>query len=245
MSCRDLVSYQAYLQSKYFPRSEYQNIIANLAIYSDNRAPLSNTVFPKALEIDYIRFYENATCEGVKTISNRADANMSSSNYNYILGTEVYLQDSVDIFSGEQLALIAEANITISPGVSISTRSDFIARASPTDCSARRGGRQSVQDITSLENSKGNYLGALDEAIRDVEVYPNPTIHSIFIQTPTHNAPEGVSIFNAYGQKVVSARLVNGFATVDMSHLPKGVYLLYFIQEDGQFTNGFRRIVKL
>lgn len=66
-----------------------------------------------------------------------------------------------------------------------------------------------------------------DLIIKDVFIYPNPTNHSISINTAF--AESSVAIFDLKGEQVINIQnYVNG-EKIDVSGLPKGVYLIRIV----------------
>ncbi|MFC2115860.1 T9SS type A sorting domain-containing protein [Bacteroidota bacterium] len=55
-------------------------------------------------------------------------------------------------------------------------------------------------------------------------VHPNPA--NRFIQVDTDHFPEELSIYNLFGQKVISGQILSGSKRVDVSQLPAGMYIL-------------------
>ena len=57
-----------------------------------------------------------------------------------------------------------------------------------------------------------------------LSIYPNPATNNITIQSSTELG--AISIYNALGQKVIEARAKSQEASIDISHLPAGIYTL-------------------
>ncbi|HHS95786.1 MAG TPA: T9SS type A sorting domain-containing protein, partial [Phaeodactylibacter sp.] len=58
---------------------------------------------------------------------------------------------------------------------------------------------------------------------QSLHVYPNPVHHTLTIQS---SATQSIQLYNAYGIFIKTINLSEGQNTVDLSHLPQGLYLL-------------------
>ena len=56
----------------------------------------------------------------------------------------------------------------------------------------------------------------------EIRIYPNPASTTIYIESDGGN----VELFDIMGRRVMSTKINEGTDTVDISHLPQGVYLL-------------------
>lgn len=66
-------------------------------------------------------------------------------------------------------------------------------------------------------------------------LYPNPASGRVTLDMPDmHHADVG--IFSIDGRQVYAATLQNGNHTIDISHLPKGLYVVRLTHDQGQFT---------
>lgn len=97
--------------------------------------------------------------------------------------------------------------------------------------SIKAGGTFAVLDATTL---------GIDNIVTEhrIAVYPNPAkdiLHLVVNSTAT------ATFYNAIGQPVGSANLIQGDNTVNIDYLPAGVY---FIQLSGEQVNGSSRFVK-
>lgn len=85
-------------------------------------------------------------------------------------------------------------------------------------------------DMGIFKTSNGGKVVSIDENSKQsgFNIYPNPTSDRIFL-APFEENTVAISIYNQVGQKVLHAEVKN---EVDVSHLPKGLYILV-ISEDG------------
>lgn len=66
-------------------------------------------------------------------------------------------------------------------------------------------------------------------------VYPNPTYGNLTIQVPEEEKINTISIFSVQGKLIKSEK--TGNPNIDISELPKGIYILSGVFEDGTFIN--------
>ncbi len=78
------------------------------------------------------------------------------------------------------------------------------------------------------------------------EVYPNPTSNLLFIENQCFDgqSPSKINLFDATGKLLISTQpsLNNGLISIDISDLPKGLYLLHIENKDGELFQS--KIVK-
>ena len=76
------------------------------------------------------------------------------------------------------------------------------------------------------------YFGA-----RALQIYPNPTHEAVSLQTlETENTLE-TAVFDLLGREVLHQSIPNG-ATLDVSRLPKGLYLIQAMGDSGKRYTG-------
>ena len=82
------------------------------------------------------------------------------------------------------------------------------------------------------------------EAVKGTNVYPNPANSLINIESD--NSMKNISIYNQLGAKVAeknfAGNLYSPKAMMDISNLPKGIYVVRIIGDDGSFSR--KKIVK-
>ena len=78
--------------------------------------------------------------------------------------------------------------------------------------------------------------GVNNVAVSEIKVYPNPATDEIFVE----NLQDGnISILNISGSVVLNQNITNNKTTVNISHLPAGMYLLKTVSKDGVSTRKF------
>ena len=98
----------------------------------------------------------------------------------------------------------------------------------------RISGNSGVADTTSGDNQVMNFMiprNSLATGIKDIEdisfeVYPNPAVNEINISVEGNTHIDVVNIFNQMGQKVLGQEENNLKSTIDISMLPKGIYII-------------------
>ena len=74
-----------------------------------------------------------------------------------------------------------------------------------------------------------------NKAGANIQIFPNPT--SEFL-TVSSSQPGTLRVLNISGQQVITTK-VTGIATLDVSHLPQGVYMVILEQQDKATTGRF------
>ncbi|WP_108869645.1 carbohydrate-binding protein [Aquimarina aquimarini] len=97
----------------------------------------------------------------------------------------------------------------------------------------------SIKAQTSKTNDTKNSLTNTNTFLEELSIYPNPFTNSIQFNTNLKNTK--VIILNALGHKMMTPKINQAENTMDLSHLPKGLYLLT-IEKDGIKIT--KRIVK-
>jgi hypothetical protein len=67
-------------------------------------------------------------------------------------------------------------------------------------------------------------VGQLEQTQGEILIYPNPASTSLILE-PTTNEPQQFRIYTTSGQLVLNQR-IQSRSTIDVSHLPEGLYLL-------------------
>jgi hypothetical protein len=93
-----------------------------------------------------------------------------------------------------------------------------------------------------VESSPSNkvYYGSYGiESISEdtMEVFPNPANETVTVTAPGLNS---VVLYNALGQEVLSAMAVDGLCNLNLTGLPKGIYL---IKADTSLGNGIQKLI--
>ncbi len=77
--------------------------------------------------------------------------------------------------------------------------------------------------ILKTTDGGGTWLKA-NNLINNTSIYPNPSSNSITIDTKS-NTKQTFEIVNQYGQ-TMNSYIINSKTTIDISHFPKGIYIL-------------------
>jgi len=114
-------------------------------------------------------------------------------------------------------------------------------------------GKTYIWEITTLTNSTGesavvevsatNECTDIDEVnvIEKVKFYPNPTDEKLQVMS-YESRIENIDVFDVFGQKIMTDTFLRHAITINISHLPVGVYFVRITTEKGIIT---KKIVKL
>tara|TARA_B110000285_G_scaffold230103_1_gene296081 strand:+ start:1470 stop:2972 length:1503 start_codon:yes stop_codon:yes gene_type:complete len=84
-----------------------------------------------------------------------------------------------------------------------------------------------------------NYLSVIeneaDEEPIEFTIYPNPSTGMVNIELENDNIGNSLSIYNIVGEQILSEQIVDDEIKKDLSHLPKGIYIILVTDKFGQF----------
>jgi beta-glucanase (GH16 family) len=244
VDCNGINAWQQYILDKAFPRNP-MHIIANLAIQSGADAPDSNTPFPSALEIDYIRYYKQMPCDGSLNITDVSSIDISPGVYNIIIGASISLSGNFTLQSGQQLEVIARDEIILGPGFTAEAGSNFVARIDEGICIGANKMAEildtddpstNLDELLSEQNGvdKSNSLKPLSVVERidcNVKIFPNPSKGRITVEL-TLNSINNYEIFllDMQGKILYSqSPIQNTNIEIDITGYSSGTYLLNVI----------------
>lgn len=98
----------------------------------------------------------------------------------------------------------------------------------------RISGNSGVADTTSGDNQVMNFMIPINSLATGIDkfkeiafnIYPNPGVNKINISTDDNTLIDKIKIYNQLGQELIQAYNVN---TIEISSLPKGVYIIEVI----------------
>src|SRR6185312_16994284 len=82
-----------------------------------------------------------------------------------------------------------------------------------------------------------SHLGITALNHSDVKIYPNPATDELTIMADVSKY-RAYTIRNAVGQEFIQSKIVNSQTTIDVSILPRGIYLIELIGPNDQKTIG-------
>ncbi len=90
-------------------------------------------------------------------------------------------------------------------------------------------------DAADNRDAEAEPLAATGDMAPDFSVYPNPASHEIYVDFPDNELSGALSLLNAAGQLLRTVQ-AEGATTVrlDLQDLPRGLYLLRWVQQDYQ-----------
>jgi beta-glucanase (GH16 family) len=247
IDCNANLAWAYYQMSKFFPRNQPMQIIANLAIQSSINAPNNETPFPSSLEIDYIRYYKQMPCNGNLFFNDLASLNLDPEIFNVIVGTNVNISNNVILPDDQQLTIIASNEIIIDDEFYTNSNSDFIAQIDNSICGS--SGRYSSNNTLTnnmIKDSKVNFKSdslLIPLPSNDIIAYPNPTIgrFSVNLNFDPINKFD-ICINDITGNEILRKRIINQKdLDLDISQFSKGLYFLN-IKYDNQFLKTIKII---
>jgi beta-glucanase (GH16 family) len=134
VDCNGIQAYGHYIMDIVFPRDPME-IITNLALQTGTYQPDISTPFPSSLEIDYIRHYKKINCSNNLNITNYSQLNLSSNQYNIVVGANVTIGGNVIIPNAMQLDIVSQEKIRLLPGFKAGNGSNIVARIDANICS--------------------------------------------------------------------------------------------------------------
>ena len=233
--------------------SVQESVIANMAVACEgcfgSTGPDFSTPFPSCFEIDYIRIWTRFACEQAKTIENY---HQTITDPTIITGKTIWFNGNGNLLSDQFLTVIASEDIVIQPGFHAAEGSTFSAKIVecpelPETKNRAKGDNVQIMDVNetmtscyeyekeseiSDSNSKV-YTDKLEvEGIPNIElsinIFPNPSQGEINIEFDGNvNRYISFSLYDFLGKEVYSNKTINSNTiNVDVSRLPKGIYIL-------------------
>lgn len=255
------------LISDFYPIEIYHHIILNCSVLKNKDGPPDEeppaSVFPIAMETQYLRYYMRVPCNGPQVINNTTELNLSNEDFNLLAGSSVTMQNNVLIsnyqlpwgaWEPQQLRVIARDEITLGPGFTVWPNNDFVASINPQYCSSQiisNSNQTGVQTFTTKNSFNQKEIVQPTEDVSETEivvaVYPNPVVTELSIDILNLQYEEfTVEIKTADGKTVKRLGVIDkdNKYTFNLSSLNSGVYLLQFINKNG-LTYSTRKLIKL
>jgi beta-glucanase (GH16 family) len=154
-------------EREFFPKDPMY-LILNLAIQSGYNLPDPNTVFPNAMEVEWVRVYQRRPCIDIAIFD--PDYEIKDDEYNAVVGNRVIIvgsSDSIPYFpineyvieESQHLHVTANESIILYPGFTAKEGSVFSAKINPNLCA----NTMFMLDSDSLS------IQALDNALANIE----------------------------------------------------------------------------
>ena len=136
--------------------------------------------------------------------------------------------------NGDSIFSVENTSIELTP-ISIKQANDgfFVMLAKD------KNGDPRLIKIISFEGLYSNIKDDEAENCR-FDVYPNPTQGKLTLQSESSDINYIIKLMNLQGQPIVSNNFCTNLSTIDISHQPKGIYLLLI---QGKDTQEIRKIV--
>lgn len=240
-------------------------IILNLAIQGKNLqsddSPDANTPFPSKMRVDWVRVWYRMNMEDT-VITTPTQCALHNELFNVITGSNVTIDCEYTVPAGQQLSLSASDAVILKSGFVAEAGSVFNARSKQPIYDDRSDNDEDEEDYTTSfiddpddiqivrdgissdgfhMSTKGSYSTS-----NGLYVYPNPNSGVFRTQLPSSVLMKcSVSITNSNGCLVYySEATASDNISIDISTLPKGIYLLQVISLDSEY-NVYQKIVVL
>lgn len=233
-----------YIRDKVYPKDP-MNIIVNLAIESGKKAPNALTPFPSSLEVDYVRYYQQMSCDGPVNATDISDLNLSNNMYNLVIGPSINLSENITIQSGQQLELVASDKIVLGPGFTAKIGSDFVAKIDPnicdgedkTGCTSNDAG---IYKDSSASIKKSSAESKIVKTKMDckIRITPNPNTGKFTLKLdPASIDLYELYLIDKYGRVLYSLKSINNpNIEIDISKYSSGVYFLMILDTKNNNT---------
>lgn len=232
MDCNSVRSLQPFQINRAFP-NQPMNIIMTLAMNSaPNEKANSETVFPLALEIDYIRYYQKKPCVNMIITQDFIDE-FEDGNLNTIIGKKVTVEDNLTFPEFLNLNIVATQGFEyLGSEYNNFSRLNFIENPMACEENAYQGKFSLITDNECYSN-KPNL-----DVLPTFNLYPNPsngifTLSSLeFRLQPTQLE---FNIYNRFGQLVHSENtMFIGAFEFNLPNLINGLYIMDIRLYSGQ-----------
>jgi len=232
--CENIQAGNSYIRSLSFPYpTEGEHIIINLAGQENqNPYPLN-----RELKVKYVRAWQQLdnVCED-KIINNFASSE--------IKGNSIIVDGNITVGYNESIALTADENITLNPGLKIMQGAHFNSIINPNLCldeeNLKKGNSTSkpnvnFEQIDSLNNLivERNYFGD-----KMFVIYPNPVKDLLNIYSPGGGI---LSISDCSGNILLEKDILNKGQQINFNGFDKGLYILRLNIDN---NNYFQKILK-
>ena len=216
-----------------WPRLPMQ-LVLNMAIETGSNAPNASTVFPATYEIDYVRYWK-------KTPSCNNDVIEFATFQGYKFGDDAVLFFNAKVQNNTSATVEVSNSITILPDFHAEAGSFFHASIDPFVCSSNAR----IIDTTINEHSRDIFQGNLkmkeellpaDNIVSQIKIYPNPTNGLFTIELENSNAGSLIEVYDVMGKKVVTKAILANKMAIDLTHFPKGIYMVRVVNGNNTFT---------
>jgi hypothetical protein len=215
------------------------NVRFNLGIQNGSNAPDAVTTFPKEFQIEYFRYYKQASCLTNNIITTNPQLNLSSELYNTRMGQNVTISGTATVNSNQQLEVIGSNSVVLDPGFEAANGSDFIAHidqgfCNPSALAVNTENQERIADDFSENAIQGNSSLDVNDLSADsdiLKVYPNPTSDHLMIEL-TSGGVNMIEITDSQGRSLLSdSRALNEAMKLDVSTFSPGTYFIKILNK--------------
>jgi beta-glucanase (GH16 family) len=227
------------LYAQYWPSADNMNVRFNLGIQNGSNAPDAVTTFPKEFQIEYFRYYKQASCLTNNIITTNPQLNLSSELYNTRMGQNVTISGTATVNSNQQLEVIGSNSVVLDPGFEAANGSDFIAHidqgfCNPSALAVNTENQERIADDFSENAIQGNSSLDVNDLSADsdiLKVYPNPTSDHLMIEL-TSGGVNMIEITDSQGRSLLSdSRALNEAMKLDVSTFSPGTYFIKILNK--------------
>lgn len=234
-------------------------LILNLAIRGNDNIPAespdSNTPFPSRLQVDWVRVWYRMNTENV-VITTPTQCVLDNELFNAVTGNNVTIDCNYVVPRDQQLSLSASNTVILKSGFIAEAGSVFNARSKQPVYDDRydNDDDDDEDNMESLLDNSDDIQIVRDDISTDgfhlstngsyssrngLYVYPNPNRGVFHVQLPSSVFGKcSVAMTNPDGHSVFSTEATAAEnISIDISTLPKGIYLLKVVGLDSEYYN--------
>lgn len=241
MECSDISAGTAYRRIRNYPREQFMNVIMSVGVsYGEGgkEVPDAATVFPNALEVDYVVYYRQMACPvnlNITMLSQlglMTNTPLHTADYILKIGHYISLVGNLPVSNNQQLDLRATDQIVLGPGFWAKPGSNFVATINRSLCPAAKSagfGQLLGREPFTAEEPVTRELPQ-EPVTSESQVFPNPSQDGLFrVSLGESDGPVEFTVYvrDLMGKLIkTEQRVTDGVLEVDLSAYPSGVYFL-------------------
>lgn len=244
-----IYSWTQYLKNKIYP-IEPMSLILNTAIQTGQNSPDQSTMFPKQMEIDWVRIYQRNQCKDVN-VTHASQFPLDDQLFNVIVGENVSITCNYEIPSRQQLDIVAKDGIILGAGFHAQAGSTFKSRTESTVCGSSLHSKSTIDNnqqefFTSDLVQTDTEFSDMTLSYDDIQIMPNPNegIFQVDFGSLDHRIFK-IMIRDLEGRIIKSIEDVNSSTmTIDLSGYQKGLYILFLIDYQNETITTFKIVLQ-
>ncbi len=212
-------------------------MIFNVAVQCDY-APDNTTYFPQAMEVDWVRVYQQLPCPSSWYIDDPSDYPIEQGLYNTIVGGDILVKN-YPVPDNTKLMVMAENGVTLEEGFDALSGSDVDITIKPFICSS--GNKIASYEVESQNNSAriNSILYGDEKSVSPIKwIQKEEGFYVDFSEYPNFRAAQ-IEVFDIQGKRIFYGE-VNKFAQKSLYvRLSRGTYLVKVSVENNYYTRWF------